>query len=55
MRFQITNYKLPEYKFVNRIGNEGRAKPVNQSTPAKEIKHWHDIKVQSAAFAVAKA
>jgi hypothetical protein len=47
--------KLLNYQMNKRIGNEGRAKPVNQSTPAKGEKHWQDIKVQFAAFAVAKA
>ncbi len=37
------------------IGKEGLAKPVNQSTLIKGDENWQDIKVQFAAFAVAKA
>src|SRR5579859_1438407 len=54
--FKIANFKFEILNSLNRIGNEGNTSPVNRSSlEVTRRKNWHDIKVQYAAFAVAKA
>jgi hypothetical protein len=49
---------LPSYSITNLLIGSGRrdTPPVNRSSlEVKGEENWHDIKVQSAAFAAAKA